>query len=183
MKSPLLVLGILLLLVAIFLGFYAFYDEGNQQAICIDCVIGSLGGGCTYIDDNGVMIQPEDCIPYDMSLTVNNCSEESREADACIEIYQPVCGNDARTYANSCFACMNKMVAFYLEGECSGVIDQKYCYTEEDCACGVHVETGDCFYGNKDFVIETEECPDFCSGIAGNLVIECIEGKCTQTQS
>lgn len=59
-----------------------------------------------------------------------NCSGESRKAEACIEIYQPVCGwNDpekircikfpcANTYSNSCFACMDENVLYYTEGEC-----------------------------------------------------------------
>jgi len=59
-----------------------------------------------------------------------NCTEESRNADFCIEIYQPVCGwNDpekiqcikfpcATTFSNSCFACMDENVLYYTEGEC-----------------------------------------------------------------
>lgn len=58
------------------------------------------------------------------------CSNESRNVDACIEIYQPVCGwNDpekiqcikfpcADTFSNSCFACMDENVLYYTEGEC-----------------------------------------------------------------
>ena len=59
-----------------------------------------------------------------------NCTEESRNADACIEIYQPVCGwNDpekiqcikfpcASTYSNSCFACADENVLYYTKGVC-----------------------------------------------------------------
>jgi len=58
------------------------------------------------------------------------CTPESRLADFCIEIYQPVCGwNDpdkikcitypcAQTYSNSCFSCMDENVLYYTEGEC-----------------------------------------------------------------
>ena len=60
----------------------------------------------------------------------NFCTPESKNAEACIEIYQPVCGwNDpekiqcikfpcANTYSNSCFACMDEDVLYYTEGEC-----------------------------------------------------------------
>ena len=60
----------------------------------------------------------------------NYCSTESRNAEACIQIYKPVCGwNDpgriqcirypcAQTYSNSCQACMNENVLFWTEGEC-----------------------------------------------------------------
>ena len=54
------------------------------------------------------------------------------------------------------------------------------CQTDSDCACGVSKDTGDCFYGNRNFVDESKQCPDFCTGIAGNLVIECIDNVCTQ---
>jgi hypothetical protein len=58
------------------------------------------------------------------------CEEEQRNVDACIEIYQPVCGwNDpekvvcirypcASTYSNSCFACQDENILYYTEGEC-----------------------------------------------------------------
>jgi len=59
-----------------------------------------------------------------------NCQPEQREAEACIEIYQPVCGKVNvqcvttpcepvfETFSNSCFACMNSLVESYTEGEC-----------------------------------------------------------------
>ena len=56
------------------------------------------------------------------------CDEESRNADVCITIYEPVCGyytlNDCsdftckKTFSNSCFACIDKNVLFYVKGEC-----------------------------------------------------------------
>ena len=54
------------------------------------------------------------CIPM---RTKNFCSLESRDAEACAEIYQPVCG-DGVSYSNSCFACMNSSVEYWVNGEC-----------------------------------------------------------------
>jgi hypothetical protein len=49
-----------------------------------------------------------------------NCTDESRNVDACIAIYQPVCGKPInQTFSNSCFACINENVIYYTEGECS----------------------------------------------------------------
>ncbi len=170
-------------MVAVILGIYAFGPAENQVAICIDCLVGHLGGGCTYIDKSGNVIQPSPCFPYNTNRIKYDCSDESRNVDACIEIYKPVCGNDAKTYSNSCFACMNKMVSFYLEGECSQVVDESYCNFDEDCACGIHKETSECFYGNKAYVDTNQQCPDFCTGIAGNLIIKCVNNECMQVSS
>ena len=60
--------------------------------------------------------------------------------------------------------------------------NDKYCETDGDCACGVHINTGDCFYGNKNYVNTLQQCPDFCSGIAGDLIIKCIDNECKQTE-
>jgi hypothetical protein len=58
------------------------------------------------------------------------CTGEDRLVDACIEIYQPVCGwfdtgkircvtyPCAITFSNSCFACQDENVAYWTEGEC-----------------------------------------------------------------
>jgi len=51
------------------------------------------------------------------------CTEESRNAEFCIEIYQPVCGYDSnqnkiQTFSNSCFACINENVKYYIDGQC-----------------------------------------------------------------
>jgi len=51
-----------------------------------------------------------------------DCLQEQRNADACIEIYAPVCGfnkdYNKETFSNSCFACSNENILYYLEGEC-----------------------------------------------------------------
>lgn len=57
---------------------------------------------------------------------------------------------------------------------------EKSCNSDSDCACGVHIKTGACFYGNKNFVDTSKQCPDFCTGIGGNLEIKCVEGECKQ---
>ena len=58
------------------------------------------------------------------------CTEEQKQADVCIEIYQPVCGYSdpdkikclvypcASTYSNSCFACIAEDVLYWVDGVC-----------------------------------------------------------------
>ena len=47
------------------------------------------------------------------------CTPRDREAEACIMLYDPVCGNNGKTYSNSCFACADLEVEYYTLGECS----------------------------------------------------------------
>lgn len=52
-----------------------------------------------------------------------NCGQGAAEGvcaavpEACIELYQPVCGCDSQTYSNACFALMARQSVQYT-GEC-----------------------------------------------------------------
>lgn len=56
------------------------------------------------------------------------------------------------------------------------------CSADSDCACGIHKVDKNCFFGNEQYVDTNPAlaCPDFCSGIGGNLTIKCVSDKCTQ---
>jgi hypothetical protein len=66
-----------------------------------------------------------------LDLAVTECLPEQRGVDACIEIYQPVCGTvnvqcvttpcdpTQEAFANSCKACANSLVSGYTNGECT----------------------------------------------------------------
>ena len=43
--------------------------------------------------------------------------QQKKPDQACIEIYQPVCGCDQKTYSNSCYARINGLTK-WTEGEC-----------------------------------------------------------------
>ncbi|MGB9719580.1 MAG: DUF333 domain-containing protein [Candidatus Anstonellales archaeon] len=66
------------------------------------------------------------------------------------------------------------------DGGKNETVDEKFCNSDSDCACGVHKKTNECFFGNKEYVDETKQCPDFCTGIAGNLEIKCENNTCIQ---
>jgi len=73
----------------------------------------------------------------DGKLKAIDCQPEQRNVDACIEIYQPVCGQMQvecitapcdpikETFENSCKACTNERVISYTEGECETMEDIK----------------------------------------------------------
>jgi hypothetical protein len=55
------------------------------------------------------------CVPENIYV----CTDESREGDFCITVYEPVCGYPLElTFSNSCFACLNDQIKYYIEGEC-----------------------------------------------------------------
>ena len=66
----------------------------------------------------------------DLSVPGILCTDESREAEACIALFDPVCGwfnpdkvrcvtePCAADFSNSCFACMDETVLYYTQGEC-----------------------------------------------------------------
>ncbi|MFN3813921.1 MAG: hypothetical protein ACK4SM_04795, partial [Aquificaceae bacterium] len=60
----------------------------------------------------------------------------------------------------------------------SADISKKHCQTDADCACGVDKETGQCAFGNKQFIDTSKQCPDFCTGFAGHFVLKCVNNIC-----
>lgn len=46
------------------------------------------------------------------------CTDGEKQADACNMVYDPVCGDDDKTYWNSCVACSSKNIDYYTPWEC-----------------------------------------------------------------
>src|SRR6056297_683365 len=53
---------------------------------------------------------------------ITYCKPGQRDSDVCIQVYNPVCGftqeGEKETFSNSCVACLNSKVDFYIQGEC-----------------------------------------------------------------
>jgi len=71
-------------------------------------------------------------------------------------------------------------ISFVRNYEIPQVSNERVCNADADCACGVHKTSGDCFYGNRNYVNTARQCPDFCRGISGHLEIKCVNNKCVQ---
>lgn len=64
------------------------------------------------------------------------------------------------------------------------IVAKDYCEIDADCICDGQDPDGGCFLGNKEYykkyVDKSEDCPNFCTGVAGNMVVRCIDNKCVQ---
>lgn len=126
MKSKPLIFMLSALAILIILLLLVLNSPFRQSIACTEearvCPDGSI------VARNASLDCEFDACPTDLKR--NFCDVESRNADACIEIYQPVCGwSDpekircvtypcASTYSNSCFACQDQNVKYWTEGEC-----------------------------------------------------------------
>lgn len=64
-------------------------------------------------------------------------------------------------------------------------LDKSACRQDAECVCGgIDELSNDCFIGNREYwrehVDKSRDCPDFCGGIGGDLVVRCREGRCVQ---
>ncbi len=107
-------------------GCFGCNEPKEGTALCIDPIL----------EMKQVEETPEMYCNSDFEIIESNektfCSLESRNTEACIEIYDPVCGwSDpekiqcftypcASTFSNSCFACKDETVLFWTQGECPG---------------------------------------------------------------
>ncbi len=109
--------------------------EGNKYKVKKhNCPHGCKKGACIHAEDQNqtVEVSKEDLppLPPKGKLKATDCQPEQRNVGACIEIYQPVCGQVQvqcfaapcdpikETYANSCKACNNPNVISYTDGAC-----------------------------------------------------------------
>ncbi|MEM3362407.1 MAG: eight-cysteine-cluster domain-containing protein [Candidatus Anstonellaceae archaeon] len=69
----------------------------------------------------------------------------------------------------------------YFMGECDK-FNPNFCLNDLDCSCGKNKLNQQCFIGQREFVNELEQCPDFCTGIANNLKTMCINFSCKLVQ-
>jgi hypothetical protein len=115
----------------------------------------------------------------------------TRRPDACIALYNPVCGCDGTTYSNAC-AAANAGVSVETEGECATPCDAQdargegmcrrlpfgwawsgsRCVLVQGCEC-LGADCGSLYATQEECFSARSSCDYFCGGIAG---LECPDG-------
>jgi Cys-rich repeat protein len=89
--------------------------------------------------------------------------------DACIALYDPVCGCDGQTYGNACNAA-SAGVAVATDGECATTT----CTSNADCAAGQACINGLCEIGSDEGCASNSDCAQGES---------CVNGECTASNT
>jgi len=102
--------------------------ERTQEMNCPEIekpVLGFCGEGriLTKKDERGCIISFECVVPAEVEIL-----PQPEKPDACITLWDPVCGKDGKTYSNSCFARLAGVEVTY-QGKCQ----EKECTTDDDC--------------------------------------------------
>lgn len=167
---------VLLVLILIILVACCIQQEqkcGIEQCHGLDLTCGSnVPDACTEIYKFG-----DFCRSYFPGCEVlNGECVKSTDVSADLNFFK------CKSCVDQCEALDDPTEAFECEDGCKMMM-KMVCEQDEDCACGVSIGTNECFYGNKDYVDTSQQCPDFCTGIVGNLEIKCINKECTQVST
>lgn len=105
-------------------------------------------------DEKGCIIDFKCVIPAEIELPEKPIATSTSNIGSCITLWSPVCGNNGKTYSNTCFAKLAGIEIAY-SGECK----EKQCQTDADCPqlkCGpVGTVAAKCI-GMKNVCVEGE---------------------------
>lgn len=112
------------------------------------------------------------------------------EPTACIRIYEVSkhsIGLKAKVYATPLEKPKKKdpIKEYFVD---LNIYNEKYCWDDSDCACGINKYTKDCFLGNKFYVDSPdpavypaafiENCNNFCATAKTESTVKCINNEC-----
>lgn len=117
-----------LAIVVLVLGVYLYTTLDDQKINSFeDCV----SAGYPIFGSNPRQCRADGIVFYERDDNlIHYCTAASREAEACTQIYKPVCGwfnpDDvqcirypcAQTYSNECLACVNEDILYWTDGDC-----------------------------------------------------------------
>lgn len=73
------------------------------------------------------------------------------------------------------------------ETDNSNIPSHLYCESDDDCLCGISVQTAECGLGNRDYIMNGSTyapdggiCETECFGEIGQLELKCVSNMCKQ---
>ncbi|MCK5624581.1 hypothetical protein KAI04_01945 [Candidatus Pacearchaeota archaeon] len=129
---------IILLIIILFLGFKLIGQE--EDWICVEgdwveqesstsekpksyCVDGEVNNfkECIAAGNPAMESYPRKCINLNETFTeiIENFCTQKDVGEFCMNLYEPVCGYPLeKTFSNSCFACQDENILYWIFGEC-----------------------------------------------------------------
>jgi hypothetical protein len=179
-----------------------FYSEDNQWCLELPCPPSTQtgtyqftkSGRTTYLRlfDNGGALLRRFAYTFDgQTLNLRNTKDQTnrwvtlhQSAAWCAKAYDCKVQPQLGLLCIGAYACENNTCNFVCDAEysmdCSDPEQVHGCANDEDCLCGTNSKTGVCDYGAAACIKTASACPDFCSGLAGNLIWVCHNGLCQQ---
>lgn len=92
----------------------------KPKGYCIDGVVDNFKE-CIAVGNPVMESYPRQCIHDNQTFKeiIENFCIQEEISDLCITLYDPVCGYPSnKTFTNSCFACQDKEVIYWIPGVC-----------------------------------------------------------------
>ena len=117
------------------------FFESEDACLAVYGRCGSTGGTCGGF--TGAICPASEWCDYEMCGVADGIGTCRPRPEACLDVYDPVCGCDGRTYSNDCYAhragadVASEGECAAVDGDCGGraCSDREYCDYDTDLAC------------------------------------------------
>jgi len=104
-------------------GDWVKHGASNAEKPTGYCVDGKVNNFKECIAKGNPVMEsyPRQCINNNQTFTeiIENFCSTKELGGICMTLYDPVCGYPIKeTFSNSCFACQNQEVVYWIQGEC-----------------------------------------------------------------
>ena len=95
-------------------------NSEKPQSYCVDGKVDNFKE-CVAAGNPVMESYPRQCTHNNQTFTeiIENFCSNKETGEICMTLHDPVCGHPLKeTFSNSCFACQNQEVVYWIQGEC-----------------------------------------------------------------
>lgn len=95
-------------------------DSTKPEGYCVDGKVDNFKE-CVAAANPVMESYPRQCTHNNQTFTeiIENFCLNKETGEICMTLYEPVCGYPLKeTFSNSCFACQNQEIVYWIQGEC-----------------------------------------------------------------